>query len=324
MSENLFSYAKKCDIMALPIRLGGRQMIFKDYYKILGLENNKVSADEIKSAYREQSKKYHPDISKENNFSEERFKDINEAYKVLSDISSRRKYDRMWNSRIGYKKKNEESKREEGSLFSNFFNMFFGGLQTETTVKKESGKKKKNPIKGENVETEIDISIQEAFYGKEKKISLRALNGKMKTFTVQIPAGIRDGEKIRLLGQGKNGENGGNNGDLFIKINIKDEKKFALRGVELYTDLYLTPWEAALGTRASIETIGDTVSLYVPQGIQSGEKVRIPGKGYKDGKGGRGDLVAEVKIMVPKNLTQEEKKEFETLSNVSKFNPRIN
>ena len=297
-------------------------MIFKDYYKILGLENSKVSMDEIKSAYREMAKKYHPDINQTSSFSEERFKDINEAYRILSNITSRRKYDRNWNSRIGSKRKKTETKREDGSISTNFFNMFLGKVEEKEVKETTTKKKTKVAKKGENVETEIDVSIQDAFYGNEKKISLRAQDGKMKTFEVKIPAGIRNGEKIRLLGQGKNGENGGNNGDLFIKINIKDEKKFALRGVELYTDLYLTPWEAALGTKATIETIGDSVSLHIPQGIQSGETVRIPGKGYKDGKGGRGDLVAEVKIMVPKNLTQQEKAQFETLSNISKFNPR--
>lgn len=295
-------------------------MIFKDYYKILGLEHNRVSNNDIKSAYREQAKKYHPDINSESKFSEERFKDINEAYKVLSNVSSRRKYDRMWNMHVGSKKKNEGTKREEGSISTNFFKMFFGDIENkkEETVNKS----KKVPSKGENVETEIDVSIQDAFYGNDKKISLRTQNGNMKNFTVKIPEGIRNGEKVRLIGQGKQGINGGNNGDLFIKINIKDDNKFALRGFELYTSLYLTPWEAALGTRATIDTIGDTVSLYVPEGIQSGEKVRIPGKGYKDGRGSRGDLVAEVKIMVPKKLTQEEKEIFEKLNTISKFNPR--
>ncbi len=297
-------------------------MIFKNYYKILGLDTNKVTESEIKRAYREQAKKYHPDINSENAFSEERFKDINEAYKVLSDETARRKYDRMWNSRIGYKKKNEESKREEGSLFSNFFNMFFGSINEKGNKDNSVKDKKKIAKKGENIETEIEVSIEEAFYGSDKKISLRTLNGKMKTFTVKIPVGIRNGEKIRLLGQGKKGENGGNNGDLFIKVNIINNKQFKLNGIELYTDLLLTPWEAALGTRSTIETIDDTVSVYVPQGIQSGERVRIPGKGYLDGKGGRGDLIAEVKIRVPKKLTDEEKELFEKLSKVSKFNPK--
>ena len=298
-------------------------MIFKDYYKILGLESNKATPEEIKAAYREQAKKYHPDINSENNFSEERFKDINEAYKVLSDSTARRKYDRMWNSNIGKKKKFEESKREEGSIFSNFFNMFFGE-QLKSKEEKNPKKKEKLPIKGENIDTEIDISIEEAYYGQDKKISLRTQNGKMKNFTIKIPAGIRNGEKIRLIGQGKKGENGGKNGDLLIRINIKDDKKFALRGIDIYTDLCIAPWEAVLGTKVSLDTIGETVYLHIPKGIESGEKIKIQDKGYKDGKGGRGELIAEVKIMIPKTPTKEEIGFFEKLNEISKFNPRSN
>lgn len=298
-------------------------MIFKDYYKILGLESNKVTPEEIKTAYREQAKKYHPDINSENSFSEDRFKDINEAYKVLSTPVSKRKYDRMWNSNVGRKKKSEEEKREEGSVSNNFFKMFFGE-QLKKENKNTSTKKEKIPIKGENIDTEIDVSIEEAFYGKDKKISLRAQNGKMKTFTVKIPAGIRNGEKIRLIGQGKKGENGGKNGDLLIRINIKDDKKYALRGIDLYTDLKITPWEAALGTKVSVDTIGETIFLHIPQGIESGEKVKIPEKGYKDGKGGRGELIADVKIMIPKTPTKEEMECFRKMNQISTFNPRNN
>ncbi len=298
-------------------------MIFKDYYKILGLEDNKSTSEEIKTAYREQAKKYHPDINSESYFSEERFKDINEAYKVLSTPASRRKYDRMWNSNIGRKKKFEESKREDGSIFSNFFNMFFGE-QNENNTAKPKKSKEKVAVKGENIETEIDVSIEEAFYGLDKKISLRAQNGKMKTFTIKIPAGIRNGEKIRLIGQGKKGENGGKNGDLLIKINIKNDKKYILKGIDLYTDLKITPWEAALGTKVSVDTIGETIFLHIPQGIESGEKVKIPEKGYKDGKGGRGELIAEVKIMIPKTPTKEEMDIFQKFKQISTFNPRNN
>lgn len=144
----------------------------------------------------------------------------------------------------------------------------------------------------------------------------------MKNFLVKIPSGIRDGEKIRLLGQGKQGQNGGKNGDMFIKINIQNNNKFKLRGYDVITDLYLTPWEAALGRRVNIDAIDDTISLYVPPGIQSGEQVRIPKKGYKDGRGSRGDLIAEVKTVVPKKLTEDERELFEKLKNVSQFNPR--
>ena len=144
----------------------------------------------------------------------------------------------------------------------------------------------------------------------------------MKTFSVKIPEGIRDGEKIRLLGQGKQGKNGGKNGDMFIKINIQNNEKFKLKGYDVVTDLLLTPWEAALGKRVSINSLDDTISLYVPPGIQSGEKLKIPQKGYKDGRGSRGDLIAEVKTVVPKKLTDDEKELFEKLKNISKFNPR--
>lgn len=298
-------------------------MIFKDYYKILGLETNKVSNEEIKTAFREQAKKYHPDLNEGDSKAEERFKDINEAYKVLLNSSSKRKYDRMWNTHVGRKqakKAYEESKRDKDSVFSDFFNMFFGA---PVETKEEAPKIKKKPqIKGENIETEINVGIEDAYFGVEKKISLRTVEGKMKTFSVKIPSGIRDGEKIRLLGQGKLGQNGGKNGDMFIKINIENNSKFRLQGYDVVTDLYLTPWEAALGKRVSLETLEDTVSLYVPPGIQSGEKVRIQQKGYKDGKGSKGDLIAEVKTVVPKKLTEEEKELFEKLKSISTFNPR--
>ena len=202
-----------------------------------------------------------------------------------------------------------------------FLICFFGASEAEEIIEKPKTKKK-NPIKGENIETEIDVGIEDAYYGTEKKISLRTVNGKMKTFSVKIPEGIRDGEKIRLLGQGKNGQNGGKNGDMFIKINIQNNNKFRLKGYDIVTDLFLSPWEAALGKRVNIEAIDDTISLYIPPGIQSGEKVRIPQKGYKDGRGSRGDLVAEVKTVVPKKLTEDEKELFEKLKVISSFNPR--
>ena len=300
-------------------------MIFKDYYKIIGLDTNKVTMEEIKQAYREQAKKYHPDVNVGDMVSEERFKDINEAYQVLSSSVSRRKYDRMWNTHIGNKRKKEqyeESKRSADSVFSDFFNMFFGNMKEEKEDVEKKSTKKKLQQKGENIETAISISIEEAFYGLNKKISLRTVDGKMKTFNIKIPAGIRDGEKIRLIGQGKIGKNGGKNGDLFIKIQVEKDNKFELIGYDIYTSLYLIPWEAALGTRVNLDGIDDTISVYVPAGIESGEKLRLPGKGYKDGKGGRGDLTATVRIMVPKELTKEERELFEKLKEISTFNPR--
>ena len=296
-------------------------MIFKDYYKILGLNTNKVSMSQIKVAYREQAKKYHPDVNISNKKNEERFKDINEAYRVLSDNSSKRKYDRMWNRNVGRKNASyEESKRKKGSMFSDFFNMFFGTVE-------ESGNEKSNKnvaSKGENVETEIDISIEDAFRGKDQTIGIRTVEGKLKKFNIQVPAGIQNNEKIRIVGQGKQGKNGGRNGDLFIRVKIKDDERFKLEGYDLKSNLYLTPWEAALSTKVTISGINEDVSVYVPAGIQSGEKIEIENRGYKDGKGGRGKLILDTKIMIPQKLSEEELKLFKKLDKLCSFNPRKN
>ena len=284
-------------------------MIYKDYYKILDLKTSRVSIDEIKVAYRAAAKKYHPDLNVGDSLAEERIKDINEAYRTLSVPASKRKYDRIWNSRNNI----NNYQKIKGK---NIFNMFLGN----TEINEETDRKL--PQRGEDIETEINVKLEEAFYVLEKKISLRTVDGKMKTFSVKVPDGIRNGEKIRLIGQGKTGKNGGKNGDLFIKINIENSKTFKLFSSDLYTDLLLTPWEAALGTRTNVQTIDGKTTIYIPQGMESGEKIKIPNKGYKDGKGGRGDLVAEIKIVVPKKLTEEENNLFEKLKEVSKFSPR--
>ena len=297
-------------------------MIFKDYYKILGLDTNRVTMSQIKVAYREQAKKYHPDVNISNKKNEEIFKDVNEAYRVLSNQSSKRKYDRMWNHHVGRAKKNmsyEESKRSKGSVFSDFFKMFFGAeLDNEEEVVQD----KKMSRRGENIETEINISIEDAFRGKEQTIGLRTVEGKLKKFTVKVPAGIQNNEKIRLVGQGKPGVHGGKNGDLFIKVKIDNDNRFKLEGYDLRSNLYLTPWEAALSTKVTVTGINEDVQVYIPSGIQSGESIVIENKGYKDGKGGRGNLILETRIMIPKHPTEEEKQLFTKLSKLSTYNPR--
>ena len=290
-------------------------MVFKDYYKILGLKTNKVTIDEIKIAFREQAKKYHPDINN-GTTSEERFKDINEAYRTLSEPSLKRKYDRIWYSHVG-KKINKQKQAEEREARPDLISLLFG-----TTKVGRENKNKKVPQKGDNIETEANVGIEQAFYGTNKSITLRTVNGKLRTFNVKIPEGIRNGEKIRLIGQGKQGINGGKNGDLLIKINIENSNQFKLRGYDIYTDLYLTPSEAALGAKVELNGIDNAESVLVPQGVQSGEKLRIKEKGYKNGKGGRGDLIAEIKILVPKKLSKEEKELYEKLAKVTKFEPR--
>lgn len=290
-------------------------MKFKDYYKILELETSRVTIDQIKAAYRKQAKKFHPDVNVGNKLAEEKIKDINEAYKVLSVPSSKRKYDRMWNSKFGKGKKAFTSKSQKGVILD----MFLGNIDN---IEKAEQVKKANPVKGENIETQINVSIYDAFYGLDKQIVLKTIEGDTKSYTVKIPKGIRSGEKVRLIGQGKPGKNGGKNGDLLIQINIENDSKFRLTGSEINTDLLLTPWEAALGVRTSVKSIDDETKVYVPEGVQSGEKIRIPNKGYYINKTDRGDLVAEVKVVVPKHISLEEKEMYKKLSKISRFNPR--
>ncbi|MBQ2917535.1 MAG: hypothetical protein IJE59_05200, partial [Clostridia bacterium] len=239
-------------------------------------------------------------------------------YRVLSSPATKRKYDRTWNYNIGSKQKKSKQKTS-GQVAGEFFGMFFGNNE----IKEELAQSKIPAVKGENIETEINISIEDGFYGVEKKIALKDLEGKDKIITVKVPEGIQNGEKIRLIGQGKDGQNGGKNGDLYIKINIDDGKKYKLNGADLYTIIPITPWEAALGAKAKVYSIDDTkTQIYIPNGIQSGETITIPQKGYKTSKGERGNLVAQIKIVVPEKLTKEEKDMFKRLKEISKFNPR--
>ena len=293
-------------------------MRVKDYYKILNLENNKVTVDEIKSAYRKQAKKYHPDVNVGNKLAEEKIKDINEAYRILSNPSLKRKYDRTWNYQIGNKQK-KVKRKTSGEVAGEFFGMFFGNNE----IKEEIAQSQVPPVKGENIDTEINISIEDGYYGAEKKIVLKDIEGKDKSIEIKIPEGIQNGEKIRLIGQGKPGKNGGKNGDLYIRINIEDGKKFKLKGNDLYTIVPISPWEAALGTKAKVNSVDDTkTAIYIPNGIQSGETIEIPQKGYKNPKGERGNLIVQIKIVVPEKLTNEEKDMFKKLKEISKFNPR--
>ena len=163
-------------------------MKFKDYYKILNLESSKVTIDQIKTAYRKQAKKYHPDVNVGNKLAEERIKDINEAYRILSNPTTKRKYDRTWNYNIGFKQKKAKQKTS-GEVAGEFFGMFFGNNE----IKEEIAQSKIPPIKGEDIENEINITIEDGFYGTEKKLVLKDLDGKAKIITVKVPDGIQNG-----------------------------------------------------------------------------------------------------------------------------------
>lgn len=290
-------------------------MSFKDYYKILGLESNKVTINEIKVAYREQAKRYHPDINSGDSFSEDKFKEINEAYKVLSDVKSKRKYDRSWYIYTERKKRLENKTVEEKKSFKEkLLSILFG---INTTVKKKKAEIQKVPIKGEDIETEVEITVLEAFNGTKKRLKLLTVDGKSRTFSLDIPAGIQNNDRIRFVNQGKPGRNGGKNGDLLVRVSIKDTKEFKLNGADIYSELNISPWEAALGTKRTINSIDGTISLIIPKGTQSGERFTIKEKGYKLGRGTRGNFYVVIKIVVPKKLSKEEEKIYNELKKIT-------
>ena len=278
-------------------------MSFKDYYNVLGLNSNKVTLDEIKFAYREQAKKYHPDMHAGDSVLEEKFKEINEAYRILSDPKSRKRYDRNWFIYTERKKRLQNKDREVKKSFKEkLVDILFG----MTIPKDQTSKKVKEPINGENIETEVDVNVVEAFNGVSKKLKLLAVDGKTKTFNLNIPEGVQDGDKIRFIGQGKPGKNNGDRGDLLVKVKITNTKEFKLVGADIYTEISISPWQAALGTKLNLQSIDGEISLVVPKGTESGEKFTIKGKGYKFGRGNRGNFYIITKIVVPKKLTEKQ------------------
>lgn len=293
-------------------------MIFKNYYKLLDLPNNvKSTQNEIKVAYRAQAKKYHPDVNIQNKNSEERFKDISEAYRILSDPTQKRKYDRMWNNYVGKKAHKEKmSEKEVGT--NDIVNMFFGRDIKKKTQKSVSA----SPLKGENIETKIQLSIKEAFDGTTKRLALTSLNEKAKSIAIDIPSGIKNGDKIRVKGKGKKGLNGGNNGDLIITVEIKNNGIYQLVNDDINVKLYVAPWDAALGSKVSVDGIDGQISVLIPKGTQNGDKISIPNKGYYNKENGRGNLVIKTEIAIPKRLSDEEKALFVALKKKSNFNPK--
>lgn len=295
-------------------------MKYKNYYKILELNSDRVSDEEIKLAYRKLAKKYHPDINPDDAVASEKFKLVNEAYQVLGNVESKKKYDRIHNV---YRVKDviEDTKQklnQEG--FSDMFEMMFGKKEEIKT----NSKNKKMPLIGEDLESTVEITFREAFFGTQKDLAFRTIDGSLKTINLKVPKGIRNGEKIRIANHGKPGKNGGEPGDLYIKVMIKKEDNYKLVGSDIYMDLKLSPWEAALGTNVDIQNIDSTILVKVPGGIQTGEKLRISGSGFWDAQDVRGDLFLNVQVMVPKDLSNEERALFEGLSKTSNFDPRNN
>lgn len=309
-------------------------MEYKDYYGILGIEKN-ASKDDIKKAYRNLAKKYHPDANPGDKSAEDKFKDINEAYEVLSDDEKKNQYDNFGNqthfqggsdfdpSQYGFGRGNTRYSTTYTSSdgdFSDFFNMFFGGnggVDFENifhTSGQGNRRTYQNPVDGDDQEVPITIAIREGLLGSQKKISIRK-DGEIKRLNLKIPQGIQAGEKIRLRGQGKPGYNGGKNGNLYFVVRF-EESEYDLKGKDLYSQVKLLPWEAALGINKKINTIDGEINVKIPSKIQTGKKIKISGKGYSDKKGNRGDLFIVVNIKNPDNMSGEILELYEKMKNI--------
>ena len=292
-------------------------MVFKNYYKILELPNNvRSTQDEIKNAYRIQAKKYHPDVNVNNKVAEERFKDINEAYRILSNFTERKKYDKSWNHYVGKKMQKERASKKEVGV-NDLVGILFGEGAVQSSKRNQSAPK----IRGENIETRISVSIKEAFDGTEKKLSIVKEDKKNEVVSIKIPAGIKNGEIVRASGYGKPGKNGGDNGDLLVKIEIANNSIFRLEKDDIHVKLYVTPWDAALGSKLMVDSLEGQISILIPKGTQTGDRISIPNKGYIINNNKRGNLVVEADVLIPKKLTEEERALFLKLKEISKFNP---
>lgn len=317
-------------------------MQYKDYYATLGVSRDS-SSDEIQKAYRKLARKYHPDVNPSPE-AESRFKEITESYEVLKDKEKRRTYDRFGSQWKNYSRGGGgagggfEGFDFDGfnfsgggpgagaSGFSSFFEMLFnqghgGRAGGGNPFAGAGGAPGGWSQRGQDQEARIVLTLEEAALGGQREITVSdPMTGQSRTFSVNIPPGVREGQKIRLSGRG--GPGAGGAGDLLLQVELKPHGHFRLEGKDLQTDLLISPWEAALGCEAMVKTLGSSVRVRIPAGTSTGRKIRLRGRGFPSAKGGDGDLFAEIKVVVPKKLSDEEQKLFEELSRVSKFKPR--
>ncbi|HEV8543781.1 MAG TPA: DnaJ C-terminal domain-containing protein [Verrucomicrobiae bacterium] len=323
---------------------------FKDYYKTLGV-SREASQDEIRKAFRKLAREFHPDVAKDKKRAEEKFKEINEAYEVLSDPAKRKKYDTLganWNrpqSPPGWEQGGGGGLRGQagpngqeyefhfgGTGFSDFFEQFFGGrggqgFDFEEFARQQSRGTEAGAARGKDIEGDIMVALNEALQGSVRTISFRRQNrqtGKAvsENFRVRIPVGVHEGQLIRVPGKGEEGFNGGAPGDLYLRVRFEQHPDFRVRGSDLFYDLDLAPWEAVLGTTVSIPALEGPVSVRVPAGAGKGQQLRVRGKGLPAAGGARGDLYATISIHVPAEVTPEEERLWQELAEKSAFNPR--
>lgn len=304
-------------------------MAYIDYYSILGVSKT-ATADEIKKSYRKLARKYHPDINPNDEEAKLKFQQINEANEVLSDPDKRKKYDAYgenWKHAEEYEKAQQQQSQNGGFAdytnfggfgggsysfggddeggFSDFFESLFGGRQSA------SGSRHSRSFRGQDYTSELHLSLRDASETHKRTLTL---NGK--NLRITIPAGVSDGQVIKLAGQGASGKNGGPNGDLYITFVIEEDPKFKRVGDDLYTTADLNLYTAVLGGEETIDTFTGKVKLKIAAGTQNGTKVRLKGKGFpvykKDGQSG--DLIITYAIRIPTDLNEEQKGLFEKLA----------
>ncbi len=295
-------------------------MKFKDYYAALGLPRD-ASLDQIKKAYRKLARQHHPDMSKESG-AEARFKEAAEAYATLKDPEKRAAYDQL-----GMRPPGEEFapppqwQHDQGADGQMFENMDLADLLAAMGRGRGSAQHAPRAMAGRDLETSVRISLEDAHRGAVLNLEVGDLEGG-RTLRVTVPKGVVAGQKLRLRGKGGKGRHGGADGDIYLHIELAPHPVFRADGYDLYFDLILAPWEAALGGDLEVPTLDAPVLLTVPPLTRAGRKLRLRGRGLADGHGGSGNLLAVVVIDVPAALSQEERKLFESLAKVSTFNPR--
>jgi curved DNA-binding protein len=310
---------------------------FKDYYETLGVART-ASADEIKQAFRKLARVHHPDVAKNKAAGEARFKEINEAYEVLSDPEKRKRYDELganWQdgagaAQPGFRRRAQAGPQPDfefgGTGFSDFFESFFGRGRSGRSYFDEEGFEEPPP-EASDVEADIMVTLEEALKGSKRVVTVRRSDANggdhgSNTYQVKIPAGVREGQRIRLAGQGGGSRRGGQAGDLYLRVRLARHPDFTVRGSDLYYDLDLAPWEAVLGTRARIPSLDGATTLRVPEGTEAGSRLRLRGLGLPREDGSRGDLYAVARIAVPTSPSAEERSLWEKLAKTSGFRPR--